>query len=128
MIRRPPRSTLFPYTTLFRSELPGDVDSPPARERGADGVVEDAVFVAAAQSVPAGVEAVVDGDAAPEGHVLREDGGRPVGDRGRPKVRVRKERDHLTRGVHARVRAPGDRELHGLAEHGPHGPGERLLD
>src|SRR3712207_9560632 len=24
MIRRPPRSTLFPYTTLFRS--PGDVD------------------------------------------------------------------------------------------------------
>src|SRR2546426_5618217 len=24
MIRRPPRSTLFPYTTLFRSGLPGD--------------------------------------------------------------------------------------------------------
>src|SRR2546430_11201463 len=24
MIRRPPRSTLFPYTTLFRSLLPGD--------------------------------------------------------------------------------------------------------
>src|SRR3712207_7487274 len=23
MIRRPPRSTLFPYTTLFRSSLPG---------------------------------------------------------------------------------------------------------
>src|SRR5438067_9717995 len=23
MIRRPPRSTLFPYTTLFRSHLPG---------------------------------------------------------------------------------------------------------
>src|SRR5258708_28906670 len=23
MIRRPPRSTLFPYTTLFRSRLPG---------------------------------------------------------------------------------------------------------
>src|SRR3712207_8199771 len=23
MIRRPPRSTLFPYTTLFRSERPG---------------------------------------------------------------------------------------------------------
>src|SRR5688572_31007736 len=28
MIRRPPRSTLFPYTTLFRSVLPAD--------RGAD--------------------------------------------------------------------------------------------
>src|SRR5258708_18751330 len=27
MIRRPPRSTLFPYTTLFRSPL-NDVDSP----------------------------------------------------------------------------------------------------
>src|SRR3712207_7054275 len=24
MIRRPPRSTLFPYTTLFRSAVPGD--------------------------------------------------------------------------------------------------------
>src|SRR2546422_9446797 len=23
MIRRPPRSTLFPYTTLFRSRIPG---------------------------------------------------------------------------------------------------------
>src|SRR2546430_4610228 len=28
MIRRPPRSTLFPYTTLFRS-TPGDVGEPP---------------------------------------------------------------------------------------------------
>src|SRR3989337_3382670 len=28
MIRRPPRSTLFPYTTLFRSHLPGGPDSP----------------------------------------------------------------------------------------------------
>src|SRR3712207_8077744 len=26
MIRRPPRSTLFPYTTLFRSELGGNRD------------------------------------------------------------------------------------------------------
>src|SRR2546430_8306715 len=25
MIRRPPRSTLFPYTTLFRSERPGEL-------------------------------------------------------------------------------------------------------
>src|SRR2546430_3471013 len=28
MIRRPPRSTLFPYTTLFRSSIPADQDSP----------------------------------------------------------------------------------------------------
>src|SRR5258706_6299798 len=27
MIRRPPRSTLFPYTTLFRSHLVNDDDS-----------------------------------------------------------------------------------------------------
>src|SRR5207248_6283743 len=26
MIRRPPRSTLFPYTTLFRSDLQGIID------------------------------------------------------------------------------------------------------
>src|SRR5688572_32698621 len=28
MIRRPPRSTLFPYTTLFRSLLPSGVGQP----------------------------------------------------------------------------------------------------
>src|SRR3712207_8891895 len=27
MIRRPPRSTLFPYTTLFRSSVAGDLQS-----------------------------------------------------------------------------------------------------
>src|SRR2546430_5357126 len=33
MIRRPPRSTLFPYTTLFRSRLPGRLE-PRAAHRG----------------------------------------------------------------------------------------------
>src|SRR3712207_7990974 len=33
MIRRPPRSTLFPYTTLFRSARPRD----PSRDRRATG-------------------------------------------------------------------------------------------
>src|SRR3712207_8361286 len=36
MIRRPPRSTLFPYTTLFRSSGPGDLREdrePDASER-----------------------------------------------------------------------------------------------
>src|SRR6266542_7083788 len=34
MIRRPPRSTLFPYTTLFRSYLPAeDVENLPAEVR-----------------------------------------------------------------------------------------------
>src|SRR5256885_11937124 len=30
MIRRPPRSTLFPYTTLFRSLMPKGEDGQPA--------------------------------------------------------------------------------------------------
>src|SRR3712207_6930928 len=34
MIRRPPRSTLFPYTTLFRSRLALGGDPPPRRRRG----------------------------------------------------------------------------------------------
>src|SRR2546430_15816682 len=33
MIRRPPRSTLFPYTTLFRSWLAHWRQAPPAEER-----------------------------------------------------------------------------------------------
>src|SRR3712207_8274052 len=34
MIRRPPRSTLFPYTTLFRSELYGELASAPLLYQG----------------------------------------------------------------------------------------------
>src|SRR3712207_6885240 len=33
MIRRPPRSTLFPYTTLFRSDGAGGGDGRRARQR-----------------------------------------------------------------------------------------------
>src|SRR2546426_12131827 len=36
MIRRPPRSTLFPYTTLFRSQLRRLVDGVGQPRRGAD--------------------------------------------------------------------------------------------
>src|SRR2546429_6215444 len=37
MIRRPPRSTLFPYTTLFRSDSPGrHPNGHPRRLRAAD--------------------------------------------------------------------------------------------
>src|SRR2546427_7921884 len=38
MIRRPPRSTLFPYTTLFRSFVRAghDAERRPAQRRGAD--------------------------------------------------------------------------------------------
>src|SRR2546430_10294776 len=34
MIRRPPRSTLFPYTTLFRSERRAPVEARAARRPG----------------------------------------------------------------------------------------------
>src|SRR3712207_8105132 len=33
MIRRPPRSTLFPYTTLFRSRFPGQMFAATAQAR-----------------------------------------------------------------------------------------------
>src|SRR2546422_5418865 len=48
MIRRPPRSTLFPYTTLFRSRRPRAAPGtgPRAtRRRGATGRAEVAWFV-----------------------------------------------------------------------------------
>src|SRR5436305_4140689 len=34
MIRRPPRSTLFPYTTLFRSDVPDHLRGAAVRHRG----------------------------------------------------------------------------------------------
>src|SRR2546427_9204026 len=34
MIRRPPRSTLFPYTTLFRSTVDGNSGEEPDERRG----------------------------------------------------------------------------------------------
>src|SRR3712207_6953833 len=50
MIRRPPRSTLFPYTTLFRS-----LDELKAGERAAETEVErlDAELLAASQGLEA---------------------------------------------------------------------------
>src|SRR3712207_7077840 len=41
MIRRPPRSTLFPYTTLFRSE---DGLDGPVPQLGAFGVVSEVTY------------------------------------------------------------------------------------
>src|SRR3712207_6950766 len=39
MIRRPPRSTLFPYTTLFRSRVPVLIGAASFDETGSQGVV-----------------------------------------------------------------------------------------
>src|SRR2546426_7638984 len=55
MIRRPPRSTLFPYTTLFRSG-PGAADSGSAEVAFA----LDFFGFAAGASSPAGVEPATD--------------------------------------------------------------------
>src|SRR3712207_4477619 len=44
MVRRPPRSTLFPYTTLFRSDgerREGDREARALRERGEGGLEEE---------------------------------------------------------------------------------------
>src|SRR5437899_8075851 len=42
MIRRPPRSTLFPYTTLFRSR--GFADQPPGHQVSVGDEVRDRLF------------------------------------------------------------------------------------
>src|SRR5215211_9317506 len=53
MIRRPPRSTLFPYTTLFRSPAHGPRDPrlPPGPDtrRGCRGVSEELCFAPATE-------------------------------------------------------------------------------
>src|SRR3712207_7381298 len=40
MIRRPPRSTLFPYTTLFRSRDPGELGAVVQHPRRSPGVAQ----------------------------------------------------------------------------------------
>src|SRR3989454_5441551 len=50
MIRRPPRSTLFPYTTLFRSlPLRGTPDGATVLDRGIQFAAEDRVATAVAE-------------------------------------------------------------------------------
>src|SRR5258707_11707403 len=44
MIRRPPRSTLFPYTTLFRSPLGAAAARDQARRHGGAGDLEHTAF------------------------------------------------------------------------------------
>src|SRR3712207_7929851 len=72
MIRRPPRSTLFPYTTLFRSRVPrrpGDALGAGLREGPQDGGRRAAVRLGA---VPAHLEPL----AGRAGGAGRDGGGR----------------------------------------------------
>src|SRR3712207_7382763 len=60
MIRRPPRSTLFPYTTLFRSLDPvGHPARRPARLPVLSATSGDAASEAASGTVPAGARVPV---------------------------------------------------------------------
>src|SRR3712207_9340254 len=73
MIRRPPRSTLFPYTTLFRSRrpphlpaqhglgrpaLPAGVEAPPRREAAAGRALRRQRLSFGRRGVPAPVPAL----------------------------------------------------------------------
>src|SRR2546427_10502401 len=57
MIRRPPRSTLFPYTTLFRSINFSDIDDPAefilenTHNRGVDATIDAVGFEAKGSAV-----------------------------------------------------------------------------
>src|SRR2546430_6208924 len=91
MIRRPPRSTLFPYPTLFRSDHPEPRALLEARRRqgrgvGADseegGVTERDLAGIAAGHVPGGRERTPheDEDQAVEDEGVADDEGRECGD------------------------------------------------
>src|SRR5947199_6594347 len=58
MIRRPPRSTLFPYTTLFRSIVDGFEDLQRAG-RGMVGAVDEEHLLLGADARDAALEGVV---------------------------------------------------------------------
>src|ERR1051326_7445592 len=92
MIRRPPRSTLFPYTTLFRSapRSPGsDVPAPLGRALAGklpvDQVSDARPRLEGNQSrAPGGYRVGVRGDRGGHGVVVRERGHRGPGARGNP--------------------------------------------
>src|SRR3712207_9518077 len=79
MIRRPPRSTLFPYTTLFRSDVvrprrpaPEGVGDAAARERLREGLRPP--------RVQPGVAPVDEGRVRAQGEEQRQDGPQAVAD------------------------------------------------
>src|SRR3712207_7971790 len=64
MIRRPPRSTLFPYTTLFRSKRAGDAVRVPAVAQLAVELVDEVAAVGEDEDAtgPAGLDEAERGD------------------------------------------------------------------
>src|SRR2546430_9459139 len=66
MIRRPPRSTLFPYTTLFRSSLP-------SRPRSTCGRTSHRVHPRVESSAPSRHISLPRPDRGPPASIVRED-------------------------------------------------------
>src|SRR3712207_9535923 len=93
MIRRPPRSTLFPYTTLFRSR-PLDEPAPVPYALGGD---QDALGVHAVEDVAEAFALLADKGARRDAQVLEEELARLVV-------------DHHPPGLH------GEAAPHGLAQ------------
>src|SRR6266513_4786153 len=93
MLRRPPRSTLFPYTTLFRSQPAAGPAHPPARRRG---------------RVPRGQEHA--GSTRGRGCGLA---GAPVGAEGPGRDRLRLRRPRRPGQAHQRVRPGHQAEARG---------------
>src|SRR3712207_9342609 len=77
MIRRPPRSTLFPYSTLFRSHQPRPFFPLCARGGGERGAVS-AAHLGAELGEARGERRIAD-RLGGGGRVLRRDGGRQAG-------------------------------------------------
>src|SRR6266699_1256927 len=77
MSRRPPRSTLFPYTTLFRSRLPHrlqlDADAPIQPAAALDGGADVRADVAGPETTASIAKASPLGDPSASGHRLRHD-------------------------------------------------------
>src|SRR5256885_4069593 len=106
MIRRPPRSTLFPYTTLFRSlrRQAREIRQPHARcDRARQGLALGPLPAAPGSAAAGGGSGQAAGD-------LRQ--------RGRDRARLRRGRNRLRRAVRAGRRARAAGGLHsGRAQH-----------
>src|SRR2546427_6034115 len=64
MIRRPPRSTLFPYTTLFRSGVSGRMAGNHSRQESGGAAVTAKFTVTVRQVLDDGSEAPLEGELA----------------------------------------------------------------
>src|SRR2546428_14005717 len=98
MIRRPPRSTLFPYTTLFRSPHPALRPRGHGRDAGGGRDPRDLGTRADRGPRPPGVDPSRLGDLGAAGLPLRPDDAAPA--HGEGAVRLREDRRGGRHGLH----------------------------